>query len=602
MSIIPLAHVTLLGLTAHLDSLLEGLQNLGCVHLIPTREVPEENLPRESPLADRARRALRYLQDVPQRRHAVKVAADFDLERVVSEALANQQQRREAQDELIRLRHRLEELAPWGDFLLPDLDALGGQRLWFYRVPHAKLTAFRLGLEQVAVAWQQVYASHRHAYVVLVAPEEPDPGLLPVPRAHLGSKSAEALEQQLDRAQVAFDDLEAEHQALSRWVFLLSRHLARADDQSTLQQASRRTHDDGTLVQVAGWIPRPALPRLEAFAAEQGLALTARSVERGDEPPTLMRNPALLATGQDLVTFYETPGYRDWDPSVVVFLSFAFFFAMILADAGYALVLGVLLAISWRGMGRRSGQRHFRTLSLIGLVLAFVYGVLAGSYFGVEPPAGSPLARLHLLDLQDFGFMMKLSILVGCLHLLIANLVVALRAVTLAERARPLGWITILFGGLSLYLGAGSALWFHLGIGGLVGGAVTILLLSSERSLDSPADLLLRLVDGVTSLAGLSKLFGDVMSYLRLFALGLASASLAITFNQLASQVVHSEVPLAIPIALLILVLGHGINILLGIISGFVHGLRLNFIEFFNWSLSDEGYPFHPFHRRPAAP
>ncbi len=166
-------------------------------------------------------------------------------------------------------------------------------------MPHAKLNPFRAGLEQVALPWQQVYASHRHAYVVLVAPEEPDPALLPVPRAHLGSKSAEALERQLDRAQVAFDDLEAEHQALSRWVFLLSRHLARADDQTTLQEASRRTHDDGTLVQVAGWAPRPALPRLEAFAAEQGLALTARSVERGEEPPTLMRNPDLLATGQD---------------------------------------------------------------------------------------------------------------------------------------------------------------------------------------------------------------------------------------------------------------------------------------------------------------
>ncbi|MFY8150007.1 MAG: V-type ATP synthase subunit I [Prochlorococcaceae cyanobacterium] len=602
MSIVPLVRVTLLGLTADRSSLLEGLQQLGCLHLIPTREAPEEELPAPSPLADRARRAVRYLQDVPQRRHPVKVAADFDLERIVEEALANQQQRREAQDELLRLRQHLEELAPWGDFLLPELDDLGGQRLWFYRVPHAKQNAFRSGLEHLALPWQQVYASHRHAYVVLISPEEPIPNLLPVPRAHLGSQSARTLEQQLDRAQVAFDDLEAEHQALSRWVFLLSRHLARADDQSTLQQASSRTHDDGTLVQVEGWAPRPLLPRLESFAAERQVAITARSVERGDTPPTLMRNPAPLATGQDLVTFYETPGYNDWDPSIAVFLSFAVFFAMILADAGYALVLGVFLAISWRGMGRRSGSRHFRTLSLVGLVLAFLYGVLAGSYFGVEPPAGSLLERLKLLNLNDFDYMMKFSIVVGCVHIFLANLVVAMRAVSLAQRARPLGWIVILLGGLSLYLGAGRPLWVHLGFGGLAGGALTILLLSSERPLRSPASFFLRLVDGVMSLASLSQLFGDVMSYLRLFALGLASASLAITFNQLASEVGRSEVPLAVPIALLILLLGHGTNILLGIISGFVHGLRLNFIEFFNWTLSEEGYPFQPFNRRQVAP
>ncbi len=65
MTIIPLVHVTLLGLPADRDSLLEGLQKLGCLHLIPTREVPDDAIPGVSPLADRARRALRYLQDVP---------------------------------------------------------------------------------------------------------------------------------------------------------------------------------------------------------------------------------------------------------------------------------------------------------------------------------------------------------------------------------------------------------------------------------------------------------------------------------------------------------------------------------------------------------
>ena len=95
-----------------------------------------------------------------------------------------------------------------------------------------------------------------------------------------------------------------------------------------------------------------------------------------------------------------------------------------------------------------------------------------------------------------------------------------------------------------------------------------------------------------------SKLFGDVMSYLRLFALGLASASLALTFNQLAAQVQQAVPGLGLLLSFLILLLGHGINLLLAIISGFVHGLRLNFIEFFNWGLSEEGYPFQAFAKK----
>jgi V/A-type H+-transporting ATPase subunit I len=411
----------------------------------------------------------------------------------------------------------------------------------------------------------------------------------------VGSESPAQVRQELDAARTVLDDLEAEHESLSRWIFLLSRHLARAEDAQARAQASGMTRDDGSLLQLQGWLPRRDLGRLEAFAAERGLAVLAEMPEPKDAPPTLLENPVALSGGQDLVTFYETPGYRDWDPSIPVFFSFATFFAMIMADAGYALVLAGVVGLFWKAMGRSPGGRHFRILALVGLGFALVYGILAGSYFGLEPPAGSLLARLKLLDLNDFEAMMKLSLVVGGLHLLLANGIVAVRGPGVAERARPIGWMAVILAGFALYLGGGGPAAWHLasGLGG--GGLFTILVLSSERPLAHPADLLLRLFDGLAALTELSKLFGDVMSYLRLFALGLASASLAVTFNQLAEQVYRSEIALAVPIAMLILLLGHGINLLLAIISGFVHGLRLNFIEFFNWSLSEEGYPFRPF-------
>jgi len=88
---------------------------------------------------------------------------------------------------------------------------------------------------------------------------------------------------------------------------------------------------------------------------------------------------------------------------------------------------------------------------------------------------------------------------------------------------------------------------------------------------------------------------GDVLSYLRLFALGLGSASLAIEFNRMALSVHESYPGIGLLFALLILVLGHGINLALGITSGVIHGLRLNVIEFFNWGLKEEGTLYKPF-------
>ncbi|MEO1002542.1 MAG: V-type ATPase 116kDa subunit family protein [Cyanobacteria bacterium J06638_7] len=596
MTIVPLSKVTVVGLSADKDDLIDGLQQLGCLHLIPLQEGRQGDGPFVSkrPIEE-ASKALRYLGDVRRVRHQTRVDADFNFDRLIGEALANRRAKREAEDRALALEARLRELEPWGDFVLPDLDQLGGQRLWFFRVPHAKAKAFHQALVPLDTPWRQLYESPRHLYVVLIAAEEPDPAALPVARSHVGSESAAAVRQQLDAARSSLEEVEAEHEALSRWIFLLSRHLARAEDAQARAEASSMTCDDDSLVQLQGWLPRRDLERLEAFTSARGLAWLAELPQPGDAPPTLLENPSGLSGGQDLVTFYETPAYRDWDPSVLVFFSFGIFFAMIMADAGYALVLAVVVGLLWTRMGRSAEGRHFRIQALVGLGFALVYGVLAGSYFGITPAAASPLGALKLLDLNNYDAMMKLALVVGALHLLLANGIVAVRATGVAGRARPLGWMAVILGGFLLYLGAGSTWAPHLGAGLGVGGLLTILLLSSERRIGHPADLLLRLLDGVGSLTNISKLFGDVMSYLRLFALGLASASLALTFNQLASQVVESGIVLALPIAILILILGHGINIVLAVISGFVHGLRLNYIEFFNWGLSGEGIPFQPF-------
>ena len=103
-------------------------------------------------------------------------------------------------------------------------------------------------------------------------------------------------------------------------------------------------------------------------------------------------------------------------------------------------------------------------------------------------------------------------------------------------------------------------------------------------------------------MANVTKIFGDVLSYLRLFALGLASASLAITFNQLAADVGDALPGIGFLLHILILLAGHLLNFVLTVVSGVIHGLRLNLIEFYNWSLADEGYPFQPFSKQEVTP
>ena len=131
-----------------------------------------------------------------------------------------------------------------------------------------------------------------------------------------------------------------------------------------------------------------------------------------------------------------------------------------------------------------------------------------------------------------------------------------------------------------------------LGLGG-------VFLFSSDRPVFSThvSDWLWRPLEGLMGLTNISKAFGDALSYLRLFALGLASAQLAITFNQLAADV-SSVRGVGLLLGLMVFLAGHTLNLVLGIVGGVVHGLRLNCIEFFSWSLSDEGYPFQAFRKK----
>jgi V/A-type H+-transporting ATPase subunit I len=112
---------------------------------------------------------------------------------------------------------------------------------------------------------------------------------------------------------------------------------------------------------------------------------------------------------------------------------------------------------------------------------------------------------------------------------------------------------------------------------------------------------LARAASGLRALTRITSAFGDVLSYLRLFALGLASASLAAAFNGMAAQVADSLPGVGLFFALLVLLVGHGLNLVLSMSSAVIHGLRLNVIEFLNWGLTEEGSAFRPFRRKERA-
>lgn len=590
MSILKLKKASIIGMSQNKSEMLDAIQTLGVMHIIPLSDAatkPNSEVEDTSP--ELLKRCLQYLLSSPQKRRQVTRESQLDLNKVLHQVDRNRQNRIRLSEKRDFLEKRIKDLEPWGEFTLPDLADLNHEKLWFYLVPNYKMQ----DVEASHLPWMQVHRDNRHTYIVVIAPDEPDASIMPVPRTHTGYVPLNELKEQLEETEIQLEAAEGEREALTRWIFLLQQSVASTENQALLDEVSGQARDYGEVFALQGWVAVRDLPELENFAQEQGLVLLEEDPADDESPPTYLENPVIYGGGQEVVSFFQTPNYRSWDPSRVVFFSFVSFFAIIMSDAGYSLLFGAIIAWKWKAMEGTETGRRLRAMGAALTGAGVFWGILVGSYFGASAPV-SLLGDMKILDLNDFDAMMKLSITIGALHLVLANLLMAWVRRGSNQSLSSIGWALSVTVALIGWLTEFTVLhWTVFAI-----GLVMVLLFSTAES----GFNLGRLISGLLALTNVTKIFGDVLSYLRLFALGLASASLAITFNQLAADVGNALPGIGLLLHILILLAGHLLNFVLTVVSGVIHGLRLNLIEFYNWSLADEGYPFQPFSKQEVTP
>ncbi|SDU02741.1 V-type ATP synthase subunit I [Stappia sp. ES.058] len=591
MTIVALRKISLIGVMEDKAAVLDAVQAFGGCHLVPLRAAQKDLEAVPSGTGREATEALRWLVDCPAPRRVVSRDPLFDLSGVVSAANRNRHELMETEDRKAALEKRIRDVARWGEFTFPDMSDIGGYRFWFYEVP--------LGREKVVTASGAIVETvHRErgiAYMVVLSPEEPPVDSMPVPRVHIGSHALSTLLAQLEAVEILLDDLWLERRDLTKWRLLLAENLARARDAAARRRAALETIDAERVFVMRGWARADRVAEIAQLADRLGIAALVEDPAPEDDPPTLLENAPAMAAGEDLVQFYQTPGYRSWDPSSVVYVSFIVFFGMIMTDAGYGLFLLVLLFLL---RGRFQGSALGRRMVRLGYWLAvstMAFGVATGSYFGWQPPGGGLIAHAAFIDLSDIDAMMRLTVTIGVAHVVAANVLNAWNAGSLAGRLVPAGWCCAAFGGLLVYLTGGAQTAAGIALAGV--GVVLVVAFGGEVRVTSLSTFARRLGGGLLSGARVVNLFSDVLSYMRLFALGLAAASLAGTINMLAEQVRHAVPGVGVLVAITVLVIGHAVNMGLGIVAGTVHGLRLNVIEFFNWGLKGEGRPFRPFRK-----
>ncbi len=309
-----------------------------------------------------------------------------------------------------------------------------------------------------------------------------------------------------------------------------------------------------------------------------------------DEPvPTLIKSPAWVKPIKSLFTMLDIlPGYTEIDIRPVFYIFFGLFFAMLVNDAGYGLLF-LISACIFRGIFKKAPSGPFVLVGILS-ICAIIWGVLTGSYFGIEhlPPLLDN-ARIEWLHSEEN--IMLFAFLIGAVHLTIAHVWRGILMINSTRALGQLGWIFVTwccyFLSRSLILGIDKPFYFWgLGITGL--SLVVLFIIPVKHLKTEWADLVMLPFDAVGN-------FADLVSYVRLFAVGSASLAVAEAFNELAIGNGIDSIGSGIK-AVVILLFGHILNIILALMSILVHGVRLNTLEFsghigLEWS----GFKYKPF-------
>ncbi|MEK6968212.1 MAG: V-type ATP synthase subunit I [Nanoarchaeota archaeon] len=336
---------------------------------------------------------------------------------------------------------------------------------------------------------------------------------------------------------------------------------------------------------VTGWLPEKSkdetIKTLQA-ALKGKVAVEDAPIDELERVPVKLKNPALVQPFEFFLDLYSLPNHHEIDPTLFIFIGFPIFFGMMLGDIGYGIVSVILFLTLMKLMPQMKGL--FKVMLLSG-ISTIIFGFVFGEFFGLEELFGHEIPflihRTHAI--QE---MLMISVAIGVCHVVLGLLIgfyneLHHHGLIKAVNAK-LGWI-VLLAGAGILLNDIAIKAFAIPNGSLIGGALVAISI-----------VMLFLGEGVRGLVELPGIFGNILSYARLMALGVASAGLAVVINDLAAPMFNAGV-FGIIAGIIILFVGHLINFMLGLIGPFLHSLRLQYVEFFTKFYAGGGTRYIPF-------
>ena len=573
--------------------MVSDLRDIGLMHISFERSKAVSTAALETfraELADLQRIVLALEENSPKTRPAQKPVADGEFDRIRSDYLYALDRVRALTEETARLRLRLSDIEGWGDYDASDLVRLHslGVGLHFYTIGKKELEKL-----PGDVSWIRLSpVSGRQAIAVVGAKLPPETGAVAF---HAWRFSPVAIRRTIAENEAETQKHKARIADGASLIDAFKRRIDSIGEAIKLEMATCEVDEGDSLCWITGFIPEGGLETFRRRVSQLGYGCMVDEVNPEDEPPTKVIYNKVTRLMKPVFDMLGTvPGYYEYDISMWFLAFFARFFAMIIGDAAYGVIF--LIAGALIHMKTKKASNAVLLIYVLGAATV-IWGAMTGTWFGSRAILEAcPLLQVFVVkEISNFhelfgvtaktaqDTVMQLCFIVGTLQLSLACVMNVIRKAGAKDLSlvADIGWLVMIdalyflvlllvlnrtdvnAGAIFTCVGAGFVLVVVFGFQGPG--------IKFARGLSSGAGGLF------TTFLNTISAFGNIMSYIRLFAVGMASLAIAESFNEMASPMLGG---LALPAGVLVLVIGHGLNLVMGLLSVVVHGVRLNLLEF----------------------
>lgn len=593
--IVPMIKYGFLVFHRDFDAFLLKLQELGMVDIIKQTHTPTEH---ERGMINLAGRFTSAINGLSSKLEKEKSTENANAEQVLDEYEVLLKEKEQIESSVRKSQKDLADASPWGEFDPETIRKIESQgvELRFLIASDKKFAEDWANENAVKV----INIIQGNVYFVLLLHGDSIDIPFEVQEVKLPQFSAQQKELEIENFKQRQNSIDDRLIELAQFIPSMERAknmLINKLEMIAVQTSADKQAED-TLMILQGWIPESKNDVLVEFLEKEGIAFISEKPQLEDDVPILLKNNKFAKLFEPIGDFYELPNYKELD--LVPFFApfYMMFFGFCLGDAGYGLLIVLLTTVL---KFKLKQLKPILTLAQFLGLATVLFGALTGTFFGINllevEISWLESAKRFMIDSTQ---LFNLALIMGVIQIIFGMII---KAVNISIQfgflycLSTIGWLTLIIGGGSLYglkeggiieAGMFTALFYV-----ILAISLLLIFIFNHPKRNIFINFGLGIWDTYNMLTGL---LGDLLSYLRLFALGVSSAILGMVFNSMAMNMKPDNVIFGPLVMIIILVFGHSITLFMSALGAFVHPIRLTFVEFYkNAGFTGGGKKYNPF-------